>query len=128
MSRVKSRISIKELLTKINFFSCWLGDPNDAFWLAQAYFLHQQYARAEQILTQPFYLPGPRQQQNKGKGREVNGTFNGTMNDPEGPGAKDYSGPDIHVPDGDADGGLMLIDRSVSCRYLAAQCMVRRRK
>lgn len=51
------------------------------------------------------------------------------MNDPEGLGAKDYFGPDIHVPDGDAEGGpVMLIDRSVSCRYLAAQCMVRRRK
>ncbi|KAG9017193.1 anaphase promoting complex subunit cdc16 [Tulasnella sp. 427] len=83
----------------------WTRDPNDAFWLAQAYFLHQQYARAEQILTQPFYLPGSRPQQTKGKGRELN---------------------DIPVLDGEMDGGpVMLIDRSVSCRYLAAQCMVR---
>ncbi|KIO34707.1 hypothetical protein M407DRAFT_63985 [Tulasnella calospora MUT 4182] len=86
----------------------WTRDPNDAFWLAQAYFLHQQYARAEQILTQPFYLPGTHREQNKGKGREQNG--------------ESY----VYVSDGESEGGpVMLIDRSVSCRYLAAQCMVR---
>lgn len=107
-------------------FACQIGDPNDAFWLAQAYFLHQQYARAEQILTQPFYLPGTRQQQNKGKGRELNGKF---MSNLIGGGTKDEFSPDVPAFDGESEGGpVMLIDRSVSCRYLAAQCMVRRSK
>ena len=31
-----------------------LGDPNDAFWLAQVYFQTGQYARVERLLTRPF--------------------------------------------------------------------------
>lgn len=36
----------------------WTGEPNDAFWLAQTYFLTGHYVRAEKILLSP--LPPPR--------------------------------------------------------------------
>ncbi|KAG6329921.1 hypothetical protein ID866_9170 [Astraeus odoratus] len=32
----------------------WTNDPNDAFWLAQTYFMTHQYSRAERLLIQPF--------------------------------------------------------------------------
>ncbi|TFY72287.1 hypothetical protein EVG20_g720 [Dentipellis fragilis] len=32
----------------------WTNDPNDAFWLAQTYFMTHQYSRAERLLTRPF--------------------------------------------------------------------------
>ena len=31
-----------------------IDDKNDAFWLAQIYFMTQQYSRSEQLLTRPF--------------------------------------------------------------------------
>ena len=31
-----------------------IDDKNDAFWLAQIYFMTQRYSRAEQLLTRPF--------------------------------------------------------------------------
>jgi anaphase-promoting complex subunit 6 len=84
-----------------------IGDPNDAFWLAQTYFLSHQYSRAEYLLTQPFRADKsasfpPRSDENqpgsipslKGKARQVE------------------------------DDDTRLVDMSVTCRYLAAQCQV----
>ncbi|KAG8959317.1 anaphase promoting complex subunit cdc16 [Tulasnella sp. 419] len=107
----------------------WTGDPNDAFWLAQAHFLNQQYSRAEQLLTRPFVV-GPRRPENKasGKGKErarleTNGFLQ--TNGPATPVAGGLIGG-IQFP-GDVDAGTVskLVDMSVACRYLAAQCMVR---
>ncbi|KXN88482.1 Anaphase-promoting complex subunit cut9 [Leucoagaricus sp. SymC.cos] len=59
----------------------WTNDPNDAFWLAQTYFMTHQYSRAERLLTRPF------------------------STSPKPP--------------------PTLVDMSVACRYLAAQCQMR---
>jgi hypothetical protein len=44
-----------------------VGDPNDAFWLAQIYFLTHQYAQAERLLASP--RPAPAAADSKGKGK-----------------------------------------------------------
>ncbi|KAI0034227.1 TPR-like protein [Vararia minispora EC-137] len=116
----------------------WTNDPNDAFWLAQTYFMTHQYSRAERLLTRPFPLkpsghhtqsvangyasdsptevrtgvPFPDQ---KGKGREEPRL-------PVGPTAM------IEVAAEHQEGISRLVDMSVVCRYLAAQCLVRQGK
>jgi hypothetical protein len=54
------------LLSRFTIQTHWsfryIGEPNDAFWLAQAYFLMADYSRAEAILTSPVpstQLPHP---------------------------------------------------------------------
>ncbi|KAG7088620.1 hypothetical protein E1B28_012593 [Marasmius oreades] len=113
----------------------WTNDPNDAFWLAQTYFMQHQYSRAERLLTRPFSTSPPRQpstpplnltngnishlHSHKGKGREQD-LLSSTVSIsrlPMGP-----TGP-LDIPD---DGTISrLVDMSVACRYLAAQCQVR---
>ncbi|KAG9024750.1 anaphase promoting complex subunit cdc16 [Tulasnella sp. JGI-2019a] len=110
------------------------GDQNDAFWLAQAHFLNQNYARAEQLLTRPFVIPD-RPFDRKGKGREELRASNSTVTPGLGlRGPSNVMGPPpatgffggIEV-DANAPAGAVskLVDMSVACRYLAAQCMVR---
>ncbi|KAH7884628.1 hypothetical protein F5I97DRAFT_1938027 [Phlebopus sp. FC_14] len=64
----------------------WTNDPNDAFWLAQTYFMTHEYSRAERLLTRPF---------------------------------------PILLPEEPQESVSKLVDLSVACRYLAAQCQVR---
>lgn len=97
-----------------------IGDPNDAFWLAQTHFLTGHYLRAERLLTEP--LPSPRKspssrresmdtemdllsRKSKGKARMYE-TMNGLGHSEEEP----KKG--------------RLVDESLACRYLAAQCLV----
>jgi anaphase-promoting complex subunit 6 len=110
-----------------------LDDPNDAFWLAQTYFMTHQYSRAERLLMRPFptsppkrlfasppltngHLPGPSV---KGKTRELGHPQPPGMSRlPLGPGGM------IEIPEDMQDGVSRLVDMSVACRYLAAQCQV----
>ncbi|KZV72988.1 TPR-like protein [Peniophora sp. CONT] len=118
----------------------WTNDPNDAFWLAQTYFLTHQYSRAERLLTRPFAIKPPSEPRVhpssngytsssptetrtgipfpdlKGKGRASEPRL------PVGPTAM------IEVAADNQDDVSRLVDMSVVCRYLAAQCLVRQGK
>lgn len=121
-------------------------DPNDAFWLAQTYFLTHQYSRAERLLTRPFPTsPPPRPQPPsltipvpnghtysfpniKGKGKEVaidptSAPFHPPPRVPVG-----GAGEMINVAADVQQGVSRLVDMSVACRYLAAQCQMRQGK
>ncbi|KAH7907018.1 hypothetical protein BJ138DRAFT_1015194 [Hygrophoropsis aurantiaca] len=119
----------------------WTNDPNDAFWLAQTFFMTHQYSRAERLLTRPFPLitsntPGKvgREYENsiagtstmndftidpKGKGKEIPFQLEQTPRLPMGPSGM------IEIPETLQDNVSRLVDMSVACRYLAAQCQVR---
>ncbi|KAF8240713.1 TPR-like protein [Tricholoma matsutake] len=114
----------------------WTHDPNDAFWLAQTYFMTHQYSRAERLLTRPFPTEPPKRQSTpipptnghmshlfpsaKGKGREQDLPQPISMPRlPVGPVGM------IEVPEELQDRVSKLVDMSVACRYLAAQCQVR---
>jgi len=113
------------------YLSSLLDDPNDAFWLAQTYFMQNQYARAERLLTRPFSTSSPVHPStpplltngdmsfnNKGKGRE--------QDMPPMPIPRLPLGPKAMVEQADTHEGVSrLVDMSVACRYLAAQCLVR---
>jgi anaphase-promoting complex subunit 6 len=121
---------------KYDEISLWLrkDDPNDAFWLAQTYFMTHQYSRAERLLTRPFPTSPPkpismsppltnghhsRHPSTKGKGREMGQPPMTSMPRlPLGPGGM------IEIPEDMQDGVSRLVDMSVACRYLAAQCLV----
>ncbi|KAF8699285.1 Anaphase-promoting complex, cyclosome, subunit 3, partial [Rhizoctonia solani] len=77
----------------------WTGDPNDAFWLAQTHFLTNQYSRAERLLTRPFNFSAAATR-SKGTGEQPLDMIQG-------------------------EGISRLVDVSVACRYLAAQCQVK---
>jgi anaphase-promoting complex subunit 6 len=111
-----------------------LDDPNDAFWLAQTYFMTHQYSRAERLLMRPFPTSPPKRLSAsppltnghlphgpslKGKSREIgNPQLPGMSRLPLGPGGM------IEIPEDMQDGVSRLVDMSVACRYLAAQCQV----
>ena len=114
-------------------------DPNDAFWLAQTHFLTHQYARAERLLTRPFPTTPPKlppaaggvngRTDIKGKGKEMPTTYPPNLPNvpshtrlPVGPGEM------INVAVENQEGVSRLVDMSVACRYLAAQCQVRQGK
>lgn len=134
---------------KPGFYTHKSDDPNDAFWLAQTFFMTHQYARAEQLLVRAFPTPAVNHDvtkfpltnghayplvqfstvhpniaalSNKGKGRE--------MPEPKSP-----SKIGIRLPVGPSsmvnaaveypNGASRLVDMSVACRYLAALCQVR---
>ncbi|EKM78129.1 hypothetical protein AGABI1DRAFT_61147 [Agaricus bisporus var. burnettii JB137-S8] len=107
----------------------WTNDPNDAFWLAQTYFMTHQYSRAERLLTRPFAVtppkrpPSPSQMangQDKGKGKEVDASQNiFSPRLPMGPGGI------IEIASDQQEKVSRLVDMSVACRYLAAQCQMR---
>lgn len=116
-------------------------DPNDAFWLAQTYFMTHQYSRAERLLTRPFptknqtaeptYSNGfdhsmagssaarPFSLDTKGKGKETHPQLEQSSRLPMGPAGL------IKLPEALQENVSRLVDMSVACRYLAAQCQVR---
>ncbi|KAJ7650412.1 cell division control protein 16, partial [Roridomyces roridus] len=108
----------------------WTNDPNDAFWLAQTYFMTHQYSRAERLLTRPFPTTPPDRPSTtppltnghppsaKGKGRETTQALV-MPRLPMGPGGI------IEVSEESQKNVSRLVDMSVACRYLAAQCQVR---
>ncbi|KAI0078758.1 TPR-like protein [Panus rudis PR-1116 ss-1] len=115
----------------------WTNDPNDAFWLAQTFFLTHQYSRAERLLTRPFPTSPPRRPgahptnghtDPKGKGKEV------ARDEVAGPVPfpprlpAGGAGEMIDVAIEYQDGISRLVDMSVACRYLAAQCQMRQGK
>jgi anaphase-promoting complex subunit 6 len=98
------------------------ADPNDAFWLAQTYFLTGHYLRAERILTRPL-PPALRRDSNphlngvghgKGKGREDDAQLEEVL------GRREEFG-DLR----DGEKLSALVDQSLPCLYLVAQCLVR---
>ncbi|KAF9027129.1 TPR-like protein [Hymenopellis radicata] len=102
----------------------WTSDPNDAFWLAQTYFMIHQYARAERLLTRPFPInpqfPTPH---TNGNASVAAPNFepppSSIMRLPMGPG-------EVLGNSGEQRNNVStLVELSVACRYLAAQCMVR---
>ncbi|KAF8659041.1 hypothetical protein AX16_001914 [Volvariella volvacea WC 439] len=113
----------------------WTNDPNDAFWLAQTYFMTHQYSRAERLLTRPFPSKVPKREfsppnilsgsafisgvKGKGKERDADGLPPGIARLPMGPGGI------IEVAEELQENVSRLVDMSVACRYLAAQCQVR---
>ncbi|KAF9007618.1 TPR-like protein [Cyathus striatus] len=108
----------------------WTNDANDAFWLAQTYFMMHQYSRAERLLIRPFPTHPPKRAPShssgngntKGKSREQDAQQDLTLAMPRLP-----TGPAgmINVPEDMQDQVSRLVDMSVACRYLAAQCLVR---
>ncbi|TBU24014.1 TPR-like protein [Dichomitus squalens] len=130
----------------------WTNDPNDAFWLAQTYFLKHEYSRAERLLTRPFpttpppkgplvsktngtFQPpfAPAAANAKGKGREMPppSTTLGGEGETLAPGVQRLPmgpGETIDVAIQYEEGVSRLVDMSVACRYLAAQCQMRQGK
>ncbi|KAI0325438.1 TPR-like protein [Cubamyces sp. BRFM 1775] len=127
----------------------WTNDPNDAFWLAQTYFLKHEYSRAERLLTRPFPTTPPRTGplaslhngtfqppfapavHAKGKGREMAPPLSGSPTDEIAPGVQRLPvgpGEMIDVAIQFEEGVSRLVDMSVACRYLAAQCQMRQGK
>ncbi|KAJ7599294.1 hypothetical protein C8J56DRAFT_916352 [Mycena floridula] len=108
----------------------WTNDPNDAFWLAQTYFMTNQYSRAERLLTRLFPTAPPKPPNSpaqlnghlssKGKGREVDGPISTAM-----PRLPIGLGGLLEIPESMQDNVSRLVDMSVACRYLAAQCQIR---
>ncbi|KAI6035689.1 cell division control protein 16 [Pisolithus marmoratus] len=92
----------------------WTSDPNDAFWLAQTYFMIHQYSRAERLLTRPFPVVVP-----NGKGKEIEAQAGSMPRLPMGPAGL------VKLPEELHPSVSRLVDMSVACRYLAAQCQVR---
>lgn len=134
------------VFTKSISYACAPDDPNDAFWLAQTYFLTHQYSRAERLLTRPFPASVPRDPPTapsltnghfgapslaelKGKGKDTT-SGRGTTGLPPHMNPRLPMGPsemiDVAVEYDDAVS--RLVDMSVACRYLAAQCQVRQGK
>lgn len=94
--------------------------------------MNHQYARAERLLTRPFSTTPPKPPDDeaahgltnghsgKGKGREQDLPPPPLVPRlPMGPGGM------IEVPEDMQEGVSRLVDLSVACRYLAAQCQVR---
>ncbi|TDL19901.1 TPR-like protein [Rickenella mellea] len=138
----------------------WTNDPNDAFWLAQIYFLTHQYSRAERLLTRPFPLPeNPHPATNghahplvnftsiahptpfmstnpsmasldKGKGKQPASGLPMHNLDPTHTRSRLPMGPGamIDLAADNLEAVSKLVDMSVACRYLAAQCQVRQGK
>ncbi|KZS94278.1 TPR-like protein, partial [Sistotremastrum niveocremeum HHB9708] len=114
----------------------WTNDPNDAFWLAQIYFMMHRYARAERILTRPFPLPD-----SKPPDKSVHTNGNPASQPPAFPSLASTSMYPINEqppmwkgkgkeevltldPLDEDEDASRLVDMSVACRYLAAQCLV----
>ncbi|WVQ81923.1 hypothetical protein IAT38_004050 [Cryptococcus sp. DSM 104549] len=122
----------------------WTADSNDAFWLAQTHFLTGHYLRAEKLLTDPL-PPPPRRPlppragstRDKGKGRseeeddlmngQSNGHGHGSGRAGRGAGEGEEERAVLREAMGDAI-GRRLVDESLACRYLAAQCLVHQEK
>ena len=98
----------------------FIDDPNDAFWLAQTHFMTHQYSRAERLLLRsfPVSLPKPSvpNDQSKGKGKEADASQPANL--PMG------TAGIIEISMNQQAKVSRLVDMSVACRYLAAQCQV----
>ncbi|WVR07363.1 hypothetical protein IAU60_004404 [Kwoniella sp. DSM 27419] len=117
----------------------WTADSNDAFWLAQTHFLTGHYLRAEKLLMET--LPPPphirllplasafaSESAGKGKGKlreDEDDSMNGHLAS-EGRGDPVLTSNDQST--GRAVFGRRLVDESLACRYLAAQCLVQQEK
>ena len=150
--------------TCLSNWNHFTDDKNDAFWLAQAYFMLQQYSRAERHLTRPFpddeddelerpitngnshpisaplsTIPVPDSVRGKGRATDL---FNLNSLPPfAAPHTQAHktrlslTGTDSRLPMGSSTAEdivveqqrpmSMLVDMSVACRYLAAQCQFR---
>ncbi|TFK46093.1 TPR-like protein [Heliocybe sulcata] len=94
------------------------NDSNDAFWLAQVHFMADQFSRAETLLTRPFPI---RPDQGPNQHSPMNGHHPLTSL-PTGMG-----GAIETTAQGRSD-VARLVDLSVACRYLAAQCQFQQGK
>nr|XP_019011300.1 anaphase-promoting complex subunit 6 [Kwoniella pini CBS 10737]OCF50081.1 anaphase-promoting complex subunit 6 [Kwoniella pini CBS 10737] len=106
----------------------WTGDSNDAFWLAQTHFLTGHYLRAEKLLTDPLSQQ-PKNSlgiRNKGKGKDEDDLMNGHA--PIQPYENGKGGPSSVTNGEVVVGERRLVDESLACRYLAAQCLVHQEK
>ncbi|KAF7327565.1 TPR-REGION domain-containing protein [Mycena kentingensis (nom. inval.)] len=98
----------------------WTSDANDAFWLAQTFFMTHQYSRAERLLTRPFSTNPPK------RSWPLNGPFGkGKEREREAPTLERLPIELNEVPKEMQGNVSRLVDMSVACRYLAAQCQVR---
>jgi anaphase-promoting complex subunit 6 len=155
------------LLSRVAANLSSLDDPNDAFWLAQTYFMTHQYARAFRLLTRPFpttpnafdpsraaAAPSSSTQptQTNSQPSQTNSTpfpsYN-SQNQTQPPYVSPHKGKAklisqtaersvvsiprlpmgsaglVDVPEPLQDHTSRLVDLSLACRYLAAQCMLR---
>ncbi|KAF8515403.1 TPR-like protein [Hysterangium stoloniferum] len=118
----------------------WTSNPNDAFWLAQTHFMTHQYSRAERLLTRPFPLTSPPDKPfplHNAKEYALGSAHSQSqmMVDPV---RLPTQYPDIQRDQfagigndlmGDVHADMSrLVDMSIACRYLAAQCQVRQGK
>lgn len=90
-----------------------------------------QYSRAERLLTRPFpippnrpLIPRPAPTTSKGKGPDTLDTPD-TPHPTTAPRLPMGPGGIIEVPEDMQNGVSRLVDMSVACRYLAAQCHMR---
>ncbi|KAK8854947.1 hypothetical protein IAR55_003686 [Kwoniella newhampshirensis] len=110
----------------------WTADPNDAFWLAQTHFLTGHYLRAERLLTDalppPPRKPLPPRDIDEGKGRseDEDEVMNGHGHSDHNSGAAGFGEGSNGVSENAM--GRRLVDESLACRYLAAQCLVHQEK
>lgn len=141
----------------LNMLKPFLDDKNDAFWLAQIYYSMHQYSRAERLLTRPFpvdededvSMVNGQSQPGFLDMNPMNILDRGYDNDKgknKDPGfSRQPLAPDLFIPgldtaphlrmlrapefdSDDTEGTLTLVDMSVACRYLAAQCQIRQGK
>ena len=127
---------VSHLTSSISHPNTFSDDPNDAFWLAQTYFMTHQYSRAERLLTRPFPTSTSKRVSvppepinghvpdvfsSKGKSREQDPPQPTPVSIPRFPVG---SGGMIEVPQEMQERVSRLVDMSVACRYLAAQCQV----
>jgi hypothetical protein len=102
-------------------------DANDMFWLAQIYYSNHQYSRAERLLTRPYSIITPNAPSRDIFQTPANGSISvkGKAKEPPLPVRLPMGhAAMLQVPDKMQDNVSRLVDLSVSCRYLAAQCLV----
>lgn len=99
-----------------------LAHPDDAFWLAQTYFLTGHYLRAERVLTEP--LPPPALAYSNGHASMAKGKGKADEESDEQLEAVLASRPDRWGGTADETKRVALADGNLPCRYLVAQCLV----
>ncbi|CED84346.1 Anaphase-promoting complex (APC), Cdc16 subunit [Phaffia rhodozyma] len=116
------------------------GDKNDAFWLAQIHFLTSRYARAVRILIQPLEKPVRLREKSTGMSPSRKGKERASMEDEEAERLEEDLKKGRGDPNGSLGGlfeegwiegdrlgrgGRRIVDVSLACRHLAAQCLTR---
>lgn len=100
-----------------------VADPNDAFWLAQTYFLTGHYLRAERILTRP--LPPPALRHNSNPHLNGNGHGKGKGREEDDAQLEEVLGRREEFGDlRDGEKLSALVEQNLPCLYLVAQCLV----